>query len=148
MVLIILRPFIPLAEFWVLLSPGTSCLSNLKCQNATLLSLKPVPHDMRQYSSPQQQGQSISLPFEVGLALLSYEFRLQGPAVPQPSCGDPALSMPAKAAGPAEQSPGTIDTVLWWLSPWFCSSSSFTDPPTGSSFKNEQGEASRGSILF
>lgn len=79
-VLITLRPFIPLAEFWVLLSPGTPCLSNLKCQNATLLSLKPVPQDVRQYSSPQQQGQSISLPLEVELALLSYKVRLQGPA--------------------------------------------------------------------
>lgn len=123
-------------------------LSNLKRQNATLLSLKPAPHDVREYSSPQQQGQSIFLPLEVRLALLSYEFRLQDPSVSQPSCRDPALSMPAEAAGPAEQSPGTIDRVLWWLSPWLCSSSSFTDCPTGSSFMNERGEASRGSILF
>lgn len=55
MVLIPLKPFIPLAEFWILLSSGTPYPSNLKCHSAplsaTFLSLKPALHDVRQCCS-------------------------------------------------------------------------------------------------
>lgn len=89
-----------------------SLISNVRLQHS-MQSLMPTPHEVRQYSSLQHQGQSVSLPLELWLAFLLCEFRLQGPAVSQSCSWDTALRIPVKAAGPAEQSPRTIKNSPW-----------------------------------